>query len=207
MRSRFAGKILPAVGCEEVLMPVDRQMVGVFRNHEFGRYARVGSYGLKTCTHNSNNSGSKSVRIRFRYLLWRQDFILSKACASWKLAPTWENSHPHLFVATAFHRVILSGKCKLKTCTHRRLERQFFSDRSFLDMLVTLRQASVRQHIFAMAPSGHGSRKRIRLLENAVEKAAYPQPASHRALRPTSMARRKCLPSALVMMPCVGGFV
>jgi len=35
-------------------------------------------------------------------------------------------------------------------------------------MLVTLRQASVRQHVLAMAPSGHGFRKLIRLLENAV---------------------------------------
>jgi len=38
-------------------------------------------------------------------------------------------------------------------------------------MLVTLRQASVRQHIFAMAASKHGSRKLIRLLENAVAMA------------------------------------
>jgi len=56
-------------------------------------------------------------------------------------------------------------------CTHERLGTQLFSDRSFLDMLVTLRQASVRQHVLAMAPSGHGFRKLIRLLENAVAMA------------------------------------
>ena len=56
-------------------------------------------------------------------LLWRQDFILSKASASWKLAPTWENSHPHGKTCTHvslwrqdFHRV--EGKCKLETRTH-----------------------------------------------------------------------------------------
>ena len=56
-------------------------------------------------------------------------------------------------------------------CTHKRLGKQLFSDRSFLDMLVALRQASVRQHVLAMAPSGHGFRKLIRLLENAVAMA------------------------------------
>jgi hypothetical protein len=44
-------------------------------------------------------------------------------------------------------------------------------DPSFLDMLVTLRQASVRQHVLAMAPSGHGSKKLIKLLEHAVAMA------------------------------------
>ena len=72
------------------------------------------------------------LRISCLYDLWRQDFILSGKCklktrthmgklaptslcgdeisscrgsASWKLAPTWENSHPPLFVATRFHLV------------------------------------------------------------------------------------------------------
>ena len=44
-------------------------------------------------------------------------------------------------------------------------------DPSFLDMLVTLRQASVRQHVLAMAPSGHGSKKLIKLLEHAIAMA------------------------------------
>ena len=35
------------------------------------------------------------LRIGSLYVLWRQDFIVSKACASWKLAPTRENLHPH----------------------------------------------------------------------------------------------------------------
>jgi len=85
--------------------------------------------------------------------LWRQDFILSILQV--------ENLQPH-------------GKnCThgLKTCTHKRLGTQLFSDRSFLDMLVTLRQASVRQHVLAMAHSGHRFRKLIRLLENAVAMA------------------------------------
>jgi len=45
--------------------------------------------------------------------------------------------------------------------TQKRIETQIFSDRTFLDMLVTLRKASVRQHVLAMAPSGHGFRKPI----------------------------------------------
>ena len=43
---------------------------------------------------------------------------------------------------------------------------------SFSDMLRTLRRASVRQHVLAMAPSGRGSRKLARLLEHAVAMAA-----------------------------------
>jgi hypothetical protein len=43
---------------------------------------------------------------------------------------------------------------------------------SFRDMLHTLRWASVRQHVLAMAPSGRGSRKLARLLERAVAMAA-----------------------------------
>lgn len=43
---------------------------------------------------------------------------------------------------------------------------------SFADMLATLRRASVRQHVLAMAPRGPGSRKLARLLENAVAMAA-----------------------------------
>ena len=39
---------------------------------------------------------------------------------------------------------------------------------SFTDMLATLRRASVRKHVLALAPSGRGSRKLARLLENAV---------------------------------------
>jgi hypothetical protein len=35
-------------------------------------------------------------------------------------------------------------------------------------MLATLRRASVRKHVLALAPSGPGSRKLARLLENAV---------------------------------------
>ena len=43
---------------------------------------------------------------------------------------------------------------------------------SFRDMLHTLRRASVRQHVLAMAPTGRGSRKLVRLLEHAVAMAA-----------------------------------
>lgn len=43
---------------------------------------------------------------------------------------------------------------------------------SFSDMLRTLRRASVRQHVLALAPTGRGSRKLARLLENAVAMAA-----------------------------------
>jgi len=39
-------------------------------------------------------------------------------------------------------------------------------------MLHTLRRASVRQHVLAMAPNGRGSRKLARLLEHAVAMAA-----------------------------------
>jgi hypothetical protein len=46
------------------------------------------------------------------------------------------------------------------------------ADPSFRDMLHTLRRASVRQHVLAMAPSGRGSRKLARLLEDAVAMAA-----------------------------------
>ena len=35
-----------------------------------------------------------------------------------KLAPTWENVHPRLLWRQDFYRVIVSGKCKLKTRTH-----------------------------------------------------------------------------------------
>jgi len=42
---------------------------------------------------------------------------------------------------------------------------------SFRDMLHTLRRASVRQHVLAMAPTGRGSRKLARLLELAVAMA------------------------------------
>ena len=43
---------------------------------------------------------------------------------------------------------------------------------SFRDMLHTLRRASVRQHVLAMATTGRGSRKLARLLEHAVAMAA-----------------------------------
>jgi len=43
---------------------------------------------------------------------------------------------------------------------------------SFPDMLGTFRRSSVRQHVWAMAPTGRGSRKLSRLLENAVAMAA-----------------------------------
>ena len=43
---------------------------------------------------------------------------------------------------------------------------------SFADMLATLRRASVRRHVLALAPSGPGSRKLARLLENAVAMVA-----------------------------------
>jgi hypothetical protein len=46
------------------------------------------------------------------------------------------------------------------------------ADPSFSDMLRTLRRASVRQHVLAMAPTGRGSRKLARLLEHAVAMAA-----------------------------------
>ena len=35
-----------------------------------------------------------------------------------KLAPTWENLYPRLLWRQDFYRVIVSGKCKLKTRTH-----------------------------------------------------------------------------------------
>ncbi|MCX7417898.1 MAG: hypothetical protein WCP23_06070 [Planctomycetota bacterium] len=44
-------------------------------------------------------------------------------------------------------------------------------DRSFLGRLVTLHEASVRQHVLAMAPNGNGSKKLIRLLENVAAMA------------------------------------
>ena len=46
------------------------------------------------------------------------------------------------------------------------------ADPSFSDMLRALRQASVRQHVLAMAPTGRGSRKLAQLLEHAVAMAA-----------------------------------
>ena len=46
------------------------------------------------------------------------------------------------------------------------------ADPSLRDMLHTLRRASVRQHVLAMAPSGRGSRKLAQLLEHAVAMAA-----------------------------------
>ena len=46
------------------------------------------------------------------------------------------------------------------------------ADPSFSDMLSTLRRASVRQHVLALAPSGRGSKKLARLLEHAVAMAA-----------------------------------
>lgn len=46
------------------------------------------------------------------------------------------------------------------------------ADPSFGDMLRTLRRASVRQYVLAMALSGRGSRKIARLLEHAVAMAA-----------------------------------
>ncbi len=46
------------------------------------------------------------------------------------------------------------------------------ADPSFSDMLRTLRRASVRQHVLAMALTGRGSRKLTRLLEHAVAMAA-----------------------------------
>jgi len=46
------------------------------------------------------------------------------------------------------------------------------ADPLFSDMLHTLRRASVRQHVLAMAPTGRGFRKLARLLEHAVAMAA-----------------------------------
>jgi len=43
---------------------------------------------------------------------------------------------------------------------------------SFADMLATLRRASVRRHVLALAPRGPGSKKLARLLENAVAMAS-----------------------------------
>jgi hypothetical protein len=46
------------------------------------------------------------------------------------------------------------------------------ADPSLSDLLRTLRQTSVRQHVLAMTPTGRGSRKPARLLEHAVTMAA-----------------------------------
>ena len=66
------------------------------------------------------------LRIRCRYLLWRQDSILSGKCKlKTRTHMGWGNLHPTSLVATRFpscflwrQDFILSGKCKLETCTH-----------------------------------------------------------------------------------------
>ena len=79
-----------------------------------------------------------------------------------KLAPTWENpgsepvedQMPVCLVATRFH--LVEGMCKLKTRTHMGKPAPTWEN---------------LQHVLAMAASGRGFRKLIRLLENAVAMA------------------------------------
>ena len=55
------------------------------------------------------------TRIRCRCLMWRHDFIVSGKCKletrthMGKLAPTWENSHPHGKTCSMFERWHQSG--------------------------------------------------------------------------------------------------
>ena len=143
----------------------------------------------KTRTHNSKTLARNQLRNRCLYVLWRQDFILSGTC---KLktrthmggcAATWENLQPQFqcpwletvedqmpgsLVATRFH--LVEGKCKLenshphgKTCTHMgKLAPTWENSHPHGKTCSTF----WRWH-----QSGHGFRKLIRLLENAVTMA------------------------------------
>ena len=69
---------------------------------------------------NSHPQFKEPWRVPVFLPLWRQDFILSKGCASWKLAPTIQRalarSRLPSLVATRFY--LVEGMCKLKTRTH-----------------------------------------------------------------------------------------
>jgi len=74
---------------------------------------------LKTCTHMGKCAATiqmslarNQLRIRWLYVLWRQDFILSKASASWKTCSHMGKCAAH--VSCGDKIFIVSGKCKLE---------------------------------------------------------------------------------------------